>query len=404
MTTLHVFDTIDPASGGPIESFRRWGDVLAGRGAGCEVVSLDRPDSGLDKGFPFKLTMLGDASSKRGRAFGEAYRYSPRLVPWLRANRDRFDCVTAHSMWTYSTLGVARGLRDGHTPFLVFAHGMMDPYFRHAYPLKHIKKQAYWSLWLGRAMEEATTVLFTAEEERVLARGSFRGHRGYRETVIGFGTADAPGATPAQRAAFHAHCPAAAGRRILLFLGRIHPKKGCDMLIEAFAALAAAHPDVDIVMAGPDATGWRATLEPLAEGLGVGDRIHWPGMLSGDAKWGAFRAAEAFVLPSHQENFGIAVAEALACALPVLITDKVNIWQEIVAAGAGLAGEDTAADTAAQLARFLAMGADERQAMAAAARALFTERFDVETTALSILDAIIAAGRTRPAAENRHAS
>lgn len=385
MNTLHVFDTIDLKSGGPIESFLRWAHVLAETGVACEVVSLDRPDSGLDRDFPFKLTMLGDGVSRLSRSLGDTYRYSPRLAPWLNERAHEFDCVTAHNIWTYSTLGTARGLRGTRTPYLVFAHGMMDPWFRQTYPLKHAKKQAYWSLMLGRAMSDAARVLFTADEERDLARGVFRG-KAYREHVIGFGTSDAPPPSDAQIAAFRSICPGLKERRFLLFLGRIHPKKGCDLLIEAFGAIASDHPDVDIVMAGPDATGWRQDLEPLAQRLGVSDRIHWPGMIKGDAKWGAFRSAEAFVLPSHQENFGVAVAEALACGLPVLITNKVNIWKEIVAADAGLVGEDDVPGTTAQLSRFLMMSQTERAAMGIAARQLFESRFDVKATAFDVLD------------------
>ena len=82
-------------------------------------------------------------------------------------------------------------------------------------------------------------------------------------------------------------------------------------------------------MAGPDQIGWQSKLESLSKQLNLNDKITWAGMLSGDLKWGAFYASDVFILPSHQENFGVAIAEALACSIPVLITDKVNIWREI---------------------------------------------------------------------------
>ena len=88
-------------------------------------------------------------------------------------------------------------------------------------------------------------------------------------------------------------------------------------------------------MAGPDQQNWSSELQGMAQEAGLSDRVHWPGMLTGYAKWGAFYASEAFVLPSHQENFGIAVAEALGCGRGVLLSDKVNIAAQIVADGAG---------------------------------------------------------------------
>lgn len=385
MKTLHIFNTIDPASGGPIEAFLRFGKILVEQGIACDVVSLDQPDSGFDKDFPFPVTLLGESTGMMGKLMGgDVFAYSSKLAPWLRERAGDYQCVTTHNMWTYSTTGAYQGLKGSKTPYLVFVHGMMDPWFRDTYPLKHLKKQMFWSLALGRAMEGATRVLFTAEDERRLAEGMFMGHNGYRAEVIAFGTADVPPYDPAQVEAFHAACPGVQRRPFILFLSRIHPKKGCDLLIEAFGALAAEAPDLQLVMAGPDQTGWRPELEALAAKLGVADRIHWPGMISGDVKWGAFRAAELFALSSHQENFGVAVAEALACGLPVLITKRINIWREIVDGGAGLAGEDNVGDTTASLRHLLEIGADGRKAMGEKARALFLDKFEVSKTALDL--------------------
>lgn len=110
--------------------------------------------------------------------------------------------------------------------------------------------------------------------------------------------------------------PRLRSRRYILFLSRIHEKKRCDLLVEAFARVAPAHPDVDLVIAGPDQIGLQAKLQHQAQNLGIADRIHWAGLMIGDPKWGALRGCDAFILPSHQENFGVAVAEALACGRP----------------------------------------------------------------------------------------
>ena len=147
-----------------------------------------------------------------------------------------------------------------------------------------------------------------------------------------------------------------------MFLSRIHRKKGCDLLLEAFARLA-AETDLDLVMAGPDEDGLQLALEAQAARLGIAGRVHWTGMLEGDVKWGALRAADAFVLPSHQENFGIAVVEALACGVPVIISDKVNIWPEIAQDKAGIVKEDSAEGTYQGMVEFLAMGPEERLRM-----------------------------------------
>ena len=109
-------------------------------------------------------------------------------------------------------------------------------------------------------------------------------------------------------------------------------------------------------------------------------------MLVGDAKWGALRSAEVFVLPSHQENFGIAVAEALACGIPVLISRRVNIWREVLADGAGLAEEDSIAGTTAALHQWCALSVEERTAMGSAASSCFARRFAIEHTAAQLAE------------------
>jgi glycosyltransferase involved in cell wall biosynthesis len=174
--------------------------------------------------------------------------------------------------------------------------------------------------------------------------------------------------------------------RYILYLSRIHPKKGCDLLVDAFASVADANPDLFLIVAGPDQTGWVKTLQDQASHLGVADRILWPGILQGDAKWGAYYGCEAFILPSHQENFGIVVAEALACGKPVLITDKVNIWREISAAKAGLVAPDTSEGVKQLLQQWLSLSPEERAAMGDAARRCFEERFDFAATSKSILE------------------
>jgi glycosyltransferase involved in cell wall biosynthesis len=184
-----------------------------------------------------------------------------------------------------------------------------------------------------------------------------------------------------QQEAFFAACPAVRNRRFLLFLGRIDRKKGCDLLTDAFAKLAPREPALDLVMAGPDPQNWRAELERPVQEAGVASRIHWPGMLLGDAKWGAFRAAEAFVLPSHQENFGIAATEALACARPVLLSDKVNIAAQIADDGAGLTETDTPAGVQRLLQRWVELSPSEREQMEANALDCFHRRYDMRENA-----------------------
>lgn len=370
---------VDPAGGGPIEGVRLTAGHHGALGHLTEIVTLDDPHSPHVAAFPFKVHACGPGRGKYG--------YTPRITHWIAENGWRYDAAVVHGLWNHASVGGWMGLRKAALPYVVYPHGMMDPWFRQAYPVKHLAKQIFWLVCQGKVLRDAQSVLFTCEEERKLARGAFRGYR-YAERVVAYGAAEPPGATSEQRDAFYAALPALRERRFLLFLSRIHEKKGCDLLVDAFSRIAGAHPDLDLVIAGPDQVGLQPTLQAQAERAGIAQRIHWPGMLTGSGKWGAFRAAEAFVLPSHQENFGIVVAEAMACGTPVLITDKVNIWREIEVSGGGFVESDTEEGILRLLERWLALGSEAKSAMGAKALAGFDTHFRVERAALDLLSAM----------------
>jgi glycosyltransferase involved in cell wall biosynthesis len=371
---LHIIGTLDPEAGGPTESVRvllSYGPI----GYTGEVVTLDDPSAPYlsDVGFP--VHALGPTNT--------TYGYNAKLLPWLRANRHRFDGVVVNGLWQYCGYAAWRAL-SGNTPYVVFTHGMLDPYFRYAFPLKHIKKWIYWLPFEYRVLRDAYRVLFTSKAEKRLAEQSFSIHK-WNAYVVPYGASGPKGDPEIQRQAFFDSCPEVRGKRFLLFLGRIHRKKGCDMLINAFAKVAAEDPDLHLVMAGPDQQLWSAKLKESVNAAGLTHRVHWPGMLKGDSKWGSLFASEAFVLPSHQENFGIAVAEALACGRAVLLADKVNIAEEIADDGAGLVELDTPEGTLNLLQRWIRMSLEEREAMSQRAYQCFHRRYDMRENAKAII-------------------
>jgi glycosyltransferase involved in cell wall biosynthesis len=298
--------------------------------------------------------------------------------------------VIIHGLWTYTTMGALGPLRRSKKPYFVFTHGALDPWFRRTYPIKHLIKQLFWWVGDGRVLSGARHVLFTTEDEKLLARNAFLNYS-VNEQVIRYGIADPPPESPEQKKAFEDAVPEMKGKRYLLYLSRIHPKKGCDLLMEAFGSMSHLDPDIHLVMAGPDETRWRDELEKIARKERVADRIVWPGSLRGDAKWGAFRGSEAFVLPSHQENFGIVVAEALACGRPVLISDQVNIWREIEKYEAGIVAPDTLEGTIDMLRAWARQTPEQRQAQSAAARKCFLDCFEIKNTSTDILGLVRAA-------------
>ncbi len=378
MNTLHIIDSFSPAAGGPPESVRELARAYLKVGAGIEVVCLDNPDEPFLKGIPCPVHALGQ--SYLGR-----YAFSPRLWRWLRENAGRFDGIVMHGIWSFPGVALRFAARRAGRPYAIFVHGALNPWFDRKYPLKHFKKLLYWPVQYP-VLRDARAVLFTAESERDLANTSFHPNK-WNSVVVPFGITDPEerkGKPVCQIEAFHYRFPELRGRRYLLFLARIHAIKGCDLLLEAFAKIVASVPGVDLVMAGPDQMGMQAKLQHMAKQFGIAGRVHWPGLIGDDLKWGALRACDALVLPSHTENFGVAVAESLAVGRPVLISNKVNIWQEIEGDSVGLVDDDTLQGTERLLRRWFDLLPAERDAMVARARPSFLRRFTLNRTAATL--------------------
>jgi len=379
MKLLYSIHSVNPDAGGPIEALKQIAPVMAEMGHSTDVITLDAPSAPWIRDLPFPVHATGPTNG--------TYGYSPTLVPWLRQHAGNYDAVVIRGIWQYHSFAAWRALRHANTPYVVFTHGMLDPWFKHTFPLKHAKKWMYWPWAEYRVLRDAKAVLFTSEEERRLARESFWLYR-CKEIVVNYGTSEPTGETQTQKAAFFSRYPELRKKRLALFLGRIHPKKACDLLIDAFATVMGKNPEWHLVMAGPDQVGWQAKLSKLAQERKIAHAITWAGAISGDVKYGAFKAAEVFVLPSHQENFGIAVAEALACGKPVLISRKVNIWREVEQDGAGIVADDNFEGTCYLLRTWFSLCGTDRRRMGESARECFRNRFEIRKSAESIVAAI----------------
>ncbi|ACK49660.1 glycosyl transferase group 1 [Methylocella silvestris BL2] len=390
MIILHIIPTCNPEYGGPIEGIFTSAPALRAQGCDREIVSLDMPTDPWVKTSPVRVYPMGNPSPAyhawKKRIPFLRYGYSPAIVPWIRENAKRYDAVIVNGLWNFASLAARQALVGTDTRYFVYAHGMLDPYFNKISPVKAFFKQLLWWASEGRLINNATSVMFVTKEERELAKTSFWPYRA-RARVVPYGIVDVSGDAEAQIKSFRAALPQLGERRFLLFLSRIHPKKGCDILVEAFAKMAGGDPDLDLVIAGPDSVGAVKELQEVAAQRGVADRIHWPGMLKGDLKWGAFRACDGFILPSHQENFGIVIAEALACGKPVLTTDKVATWREVADNNAGFVENDDLPGVTRLIEHFLSLSPLEKQEMSKRARATYLTKFDMGSMAPELIEA-----------------
>lgn len=404
MKILHITASMDPKLGGVCQALKTMVIGLnANPNVENEIVSFDNPDASF---INLNFEHIHALGAGKGPWFQNA-----TYIPWLLQNLSKYDVVILHGLWNYQGFGLIKSLRklknaaavkraSFTTKFYVMPHGMLDPYFQKAAgrKLKAVRNWVYWKLIERKVIHLADGLLFTCEAELQLARETFSPYHPKKELVVGLGVEEPPVFTQSMAETFAQKCPNLSNQPYLLFISRIHEKKGVDLLIDAYLKTI-LKPDnktdnasfIDLklmseklVVAGPGLeTPYGQKIKGAASKSE--NQVFFPGMLTGEAKWGAFYGCEAFVLPSHQENFGIAVVEALACGKPVLISNQVNIHTEINAANAGLIADDTAEGTKQLLNKWLNMDQNQKIEMSKNARRCYEKYFAVNMAAKKLL-------------------
>lgn len=393
---LHVVTGTDPKSGGVVHVARTLAEEMRSTGVECSILSVDDPSADYVQDSKVEIFALGPKKVSWG--------FSPKLAPWLKRHLGNYDIVVCHGLWQFPLLAVRREVtrlrKNNSAPKLfLFPHGMLDPWFQKdpSRKLKAARNSVYWSLIERETVNSVDAMLYTCEEEKLLARKCFPGYAA-NERVVGYGINSAPSELPEGKAEFLTLHGLPKDRPYFLFLSRIDPKKGVDLLIQAYIETCnkiasevnggTIDPLPILVIAGPTDSEYAKKMKDFAsqalktdgaERIDLSPEIHFVGMLQGSSKWSAIHGADLFVLPSHQENFGIAVVEALACRTPVLISNKVNIWREIEAGGGGKVIEDDLLSVKEGLEWWLDLAPEKQEAFKRGALGTFRRNFELKT-------------------------
>ncbi len=390
MKILRVINSMNPVNGGPCQGIRNTVPQVASLGHVSDVVCLDHPDDAWIGKDTFKVFAVGKASGP--------WAYNKALMPWLIEHLSDYDAVIIHGLWQYHSYAVIKAVKalkksGRQVPkVLVMPHGMLDPYFQKApgRKLKALRNSIFWHLIESKVINYADGILFTCQEELELAAQTFNNYHPKAVYNVGYGILPPPPKETIDNEAFYRLLPEAQKQSFILFLSRIHEKKGVDLLLKVFDKVSNKVDAPLLVVAGPgiDTEYGKLLLEIVAQSEFLKSNVRFVGMLQGEVKWSAFYNCEAFILPSHQENFGIAVAEAMACAKPILISDKVNIWQEIQNNHAGFVENDTEQGTENLLKKWEASNGEERESMANNSLLAFKKYFTVEQAAHNLINTI----------------
>jgi glycosyltransferase involved in cell wall biosynthesis len=326
---LHYLPSVRLEEGGVARAVLDFCAIFASLGHATTLVTSDPKDVPADwvagtAGAP-KVVVI---DPPRGRLELLPRASVARLNDLLRET----DVLHLHAPWTVSNEQWAAAARRSGVPYVLTLHGMLDDW---SMAQKRLKKRIYLAIAGNRLLRGAAAIHCTAQAELEQASRWVDRERGVVLPLLF--DLDAfrrlPGPEPAR-----ARFPQLTGERpALLFLSRVHPKKGLEQLIGAAGELRRRGTDCAILIAGPGEAEYVARLQSLASSLGVRDLVHFLGMVRGPEKLSLYQGADLFVLPTSQENFGLVLLESLACGTPVLTTRGVDIWQELQAAGARIA-------------------------------------------------------------------
>lgn len=365
MRVLHVISGLDSAGGGTTSTVIGLSSAQRAAGLDVSVVSsCPRPAACADNARLLRergvrVTLIGPA---RG-----PLQQHPRLRTQLLQCVPGPDVVHVHALWEEIQHQAARLCRRLRVPYVWSPQGMLDPW---SLSQRWLRKRVMLQWRVRTDLNAAAALHFATDVERELVSPL---ELRPRSVVEPLGVDLGEFATLPDRGFLRTRHPAIGQRRIVLFLSRIHYKKGLDLLIPAFAR--SGKPDEVLVLAGPVADGYEPELRQQISKAGIGDRVVFTGMLHGRDRLSAMVDADVFVLPSYQENFGIVVAEAMAAGCPVVISDQVNLHRDVSSAGASRVVPTQVEPLAVAIRATL----DDREAssrMVENARRLVVERYD----------------------------
>jgi glycosyltransferase involved in cell wall biosynthesis len=368
MRILQVIPSVSAVHGGPSRAIVDIEQALAARG--IQVTTVTTNDDGDGRTLPVQCgTPIATAFATRWYFPRTTvfFKVSVGLGQWLRENIKTFDVVHTHALFSFAPVAAAFIARQSGVPYVLRPLGVLA---RYGMTRRHpMLKWISFALIERRLIESANAVHFTSRAEQ--AEAEALGLK-CRSVLIPLGTdlGNVPKRTSVR--------PDESGAFSLLFLSRIDPKKNIEGLLKALQLIRAKNLSVTLNIAGNGDERYIAALQSLARDLAIAGHVNWLGYVEGEKKSAVLAVASAFVLPSFSENFGIAVAEALAAGLPCVVSHGVALSNEIEKAGAGIVVGTTPENIAAGLERLVG-DRDGLSAKSKAARTLATNTFSIDT-------------------------
>lgn len=326
MKVLHVIPSLSENLDGPSNAIGKLCKNLVEKGVDITIYTTDL--------HPINYESLAGLDVKVFKTYEKSnYCFSLGLWRALEQNIKRYDLVHIHALWVFPTTISAYMARKKRVPYIVRPCGMLDYYSVYHKRWKSLKKLFYFNALERNNLDRASAIQFTSLEE--LNRSEHLNIKA-PTVILPVGIEKNGFLALPHKGGFRMRYPFLKGKKIILFLGRIHYKKGLEILIDAYKNVVDKTDEVFLIIAGPDNEGYKNVLKNKISALNLSDKVFFTGLVEDKQKVEILTDSDIFCLPSFQENFGIAVAEAMAARLPVVISDQVNIHSEISDANAGI--------------------------------------------------------------------
>lgn len=386
LRVIHVISDVSPKSGGPTTAALGMCRALVRSGVEVSLFTTNIDERGtvrplsrpatlevplarpiLDAGFQIQYFPV---------TWPSFFRLSPEMGRALRNRIDSVDLLHVHSLFVYPTLMAGFLARQKGVPYVVRPHGTLAPYIRKRHRLR---KFWYMNLVERRNLNGAAGLHFTSHEEMRAAADLGLVAPPY---VVPLGVE--PSEYQGSNAGAFRKKYALNGKKLVVFLGRLTHQKGLDLLIEAIRIASIARPDIHLVLAGPSDAKYRGRLDACLETTGVIRRTTMTGLVAADERRALLRDGDVFVLPSRMENFGMALVEAMASELPVIVTNGVHLHAQIAESGAGVVAAANATDLSRAIVTVLSDPVGSRRA-GRAGRQLVEREFSWDVVAQQLV-------------------
>lgn len=375
-SVCNVITSINQDIGGPAVVVPAFAEILAEGGIDSHLLTLDYSHRGPQVEIDPQVCLHSYPTSLFSSKLGGISFEAAQQLDFLSCHQ--LDIVHSHSLWLFLNFYARKAALKNNLPLIISPHGALEPW---SLSQNSLKKRFVWSLCEYKNLKSASLFHATSKQEAQSIR-----NLGFGQpiAVIPNGVSNELLTSTGSRKKLETQFPKCKDKRWLLFLSRLHSKKGVDTLILVWKELAKYYPEWHLIIAGPDRSGYKSTLEGLAADIGVSESLTFTDLLAGELKLSALYNSDVFVLPTHSENFGIAIAEALGCGTPV-ITTKNAPWNELITTRSGWWIDDSRSSLLEALTEAMNLSESELSAMGQRGRELIIQKYSWNAIAKKLM-------------------